>query len=136
MARTVATQASASARPRRTPVGTRNILTVSGKKDGYHYRIVNDQGDRIQEFIDNGWELVPANEVRVGDKRINQAKPEGSNAQVSVGGGDKAFVMRIKQEWYDEDQAAKLAHNKEIMRSVQQSASSNADYGKVEITRD
>ena len=118
MARTVATQASASARPRRTPIGTRNILTVSGKKDGYHYRIVNDQGDRIQEFIDNGWELVPANEVRVGDKRINQAKPEGSNAQVSVGGGDKAFVMRIKQEWYDEDQAAKLAHNKEIMRSL------------------
>ena len=96
MARTVATQASASARPRRTPIGTRNILSVSGKKDGYQYRVVNDVGDRIQEFVDNGWELVPANEVRVGDKRVNQTKPEGSQDRKSTRlNSSHEFVSRM-----------------------------------------
>lgn len=72
-----------SGRVRRTPVGTRHILTVTGKDPDYHYRIVNDESDRVQQFLDAGYELVNANDVQVGDKRVNSASAEGSAAQVS-----------------------------------------------------
>ncbi len=124
---------SASVRTKRTPIGTRNILTVTGKEPGYTYRIVNDSGDRIQQFIEAGYELVDANSVRVGDKRVNNASPEGSKAQVSVGKGDKAFVMRIKDEWYAEDQALKAAKIKQLEETMKQTAAQNADYGKITI---
>lgn len=97
------------ARTGRTPVTERNVLSVKGKEPGYHYRIVNDTGDRIQQLMDAGYEIVDAGSVQVGDKRIAAVNPEGTKAQVSVGGGTKAYVMRQKQEWYDEDQAAKQA---------------------------
>ncbi len=129
-------QTSASARPRRTPIGQRNVLNVQGKEDGYVYRIVNDTGDRIQQFLDAGYELVDANSVRVGDKRVNQSTPEGTKAQVSVGGGQKAFVMRIPKEYYEEDQAAKQAEVNRLEESIKKQVSSgNADYGKVMISQ-
>lgn len=127
------TPASASARPKRTPIGSRNILTVTGKEPGYSYRIVNDTGDRIQQFLDAGYEMVSADDVKIGDKRVNASSPEGSKAQVSVGKGDKAFVMRIKQEWFDEDQRAKHAKIKQLEETMKQTASQNADYGKLTI---
>ena len=99
-------------------------------------RIVNDTGDRIQQFLDAGYELVDANSVRVGDKRVNQSTPEGTKAQVSVGGGQKAFVMRIPKEYYEEDQAAKQAEVNRLEESIKKQVSSgNADYGKVMISQ-
>lgn len=128
----VATGASAS-RVKRTPVGGRNVLTVTGKEPGYTYRIVNDAGDRVQQFLDAGYELVSASSVQVGDRRVNAASPEGSNAQVSVGKGDKAFVMRIRDEFYKEDQEAKQAHVNQLEQSIKRVP--GADYGSIEITR-
>lgn len=128
---------SASARPRRTPVGQRNVLTIEGKEPGYVYRVVNDAGDRVAQFLDAGYELVDARNVRVGDKRVEQTSAEGSKAQVAVGGGQKAVVMRIKDEYYKEDQAAKQAHVDRLEESIKQQISSGkADYGKVTISRD
>lgn len=124
-----------SGRVRRTPIGKRNVLTLTGQDPNFNYRIVNDQGDRIQRFVDAGYELVPASDVQVGDKRVNQATPEGSHAQVSVGGGEKAFVMRIRKDWYDEDQKAKQAEVDAVESSTKQKAL-DGTYGKLEITRD
>lgn len=128
------TSASAPVRVKRTPIGQRNILSVSGKEPGYAYRIVNDSGDRIQQFLDAGYELVDAADVRVGDKRINNASPEGTKAQVSVGKGDKAFLMRIKDEWYKEDQTTKQAQVDALEQTIKNTAGV-ADYGKVDVTR-
>lgn len=124
-----------SGRVTRTPLGKRNVLTVKGQDPNFHYRIVNDQGDRVQRFLDAGYELVSANDVQVGDKRVNQAKGTGSNAEVSVGGGDKAFVMRIKKEWYEEDQNVKQAEIDHLESSTKAKAL-DGTYGKLDITRD
>lgn len=129
------TAAAVGTRVKRTPVGQRNILSVSGKEEGYVYRIVNDSGDRIQQFIDAGYELVDASTVRVGDKRVNATSAEGSKAQVSVGKGEKAFVMRIKQDWYDEDQAAKQAEIDRLEQTIKNKATGSADYGNLDIKR-
>jgi hypothetical protein len=98
-----------SGRVKRTPVSGRNRLTVQGKDPNYVYRIVNDEEDRIARFQEGGYELLQDEAVKVGDKRANQTSSEGSVKQLSVGGGKKAFVMRIRKDWYEEDQKAKAA---------------------------
>ena len=120
-----------SGRPTRTPVGRRNILSVKGKEAGYEYRIVNDEFDRIDTFKEAGWGVVSNSDVRVGDKRVNSANTPGSAASVSVGNGGKGIVMRIKQEWYDEDQKAKRQEVHELEATTRKDALNGADYGDI-----
>lgn len=122
-------------RVKRTPVGRRNVLHVSGKEPGYVYRIVNDTGARVSTFLEAGYELVEAKDVVVGDKRVGTPTAEGSVAQVHVGGGDRAVVMRIREDWYEEDQAAKAAHIAATEEATRQSALDGNDYGKIDISR-
>lgn len=124
-----------SGRVQRTPVGTRNILTIKGKDPNYTYRIVNDVDDRIAQFKEAGYEIVPDESVSVGDKRVNSSSSLGSGKQLAVGQGTKAFVMRQRKEWYEEDQARKLAHNAEIERATREKAL-NGTYGDIKLTRD
>lgn len=120
-----------SGRPTRTPVGRRNLLSVRGKEAGFEYRIVNDDSDRIDMFKEAGWEVVSSDSVSVGDKRVGQTTSPGTAAQFSVGGGTKGIVMRIKQDWYDEDQAAKRAN----VYETEASFTNGADYGNVTVNR-
>lgn len=123
-----------SGRVRRAPLARKNVLTVSGKEDGYVYRIVNDTENRVADLAEQGYEPVAASKVQVGDKRVSKASPEGSVMQMSVGGGKKAVVMRIRQDWYDEDQKAKQDYVAETERATKQEAL-NGTYGKLEVTR-
>ena len=125
-------------RAKRTPISGRNVLTVSNKEPGYEYRFVNDVGDRVEIFKERGWELVEAADVRIGDRRIESAGPLGSKAQASVDKqGTKAFVMRIKQEWYEEDQAekAKAIAEQELAMKQQALSSNDLRSGKLEVSR-
>lgn len=124
-----------SGRPQRTPVGQRNILTVKGKEPGYEYRFVNDVDDRIEQFKEAGYELVPDDAAKVGDKRVNAASATGSVKEVSVGQGTKAYLMRIKSEYFEEDKARKLAQVKEIERATTAKAL-DGTYGELKLNRD
>lgn len=121
-------------RVRRTSIGQRNVLTVSGKEPGYEYRFVNDVGDRVQEFIDNGWDVVPSKDVKIGDKRLSAAGVQGTPAQASVGQGTKAVLLRIREDWYKEDQAAKQAYVQKTEEAMKEKAL-DGTYGKLEISR-
>jgi hypothetical protein len=121
-------------RPNRAPLGRKRILTVQGLDEAYAYRFVNDTGDRVQSFLDNGWETIPADQVRIGDKRVNQSAPEGTVAQANVGQGQKGFLLRIKREWYDEDQEAKQVEVNRTENAMREEAL-NGTYGKLEISR-
>lgn len=119
---------------RRTSInGVRNVLTVSGKEPGFEYRVVNDTGDRVSQFEEMGYEIVRDQNIKVGERRIANPTKEGSPVQISVGGGAKAFLMRIPDEYYKEDQAAKAKHVDEIERGTLQEARETADYGKLSI---
>lgn len=122
-----------STRKKRIPVGERHVLSVQGKDPNYKYRFVNNVGDRIQQFLDGGYEFVDAKSHRVGDNRVGDASPEGSNAQVNVGGGVKSFLMRIHKDYYDEDQKVKMDKIDKLEKSLVQSPA--ADYGKVVIDK-
>lgn len=121
-------------RVKRTPINARNVLTLSEMDPGYAYRFVNDTGDRVQAFLDNGWEKVPAKNVRVGDKRIGQPGTEGSDATASVGQGIKAYVLRIRKDWYEDDQAAKQARVNATEEATRVQAL-DGTYGKLEVSR-
>ncbi len=121
-------------RVKRTPVGTRNVLSVAGKDPNYVYRIINDSGDRVSEFMEAGYELVANDSVKVGDKRVNKASAEGSISQVSVGQGQKAIVVRIKKEWYEEDQAAKQVQV-DLLEASTKAKALDGTYGKLELSR-
>lgn len=123
-----------SGRVTRTPVGVRNVLTVKGKDPNYVYRIVNDYDDRVEAFMEAGYEVVKAKEVKVGDKRVDAPTEEGSIKRISVGGGNKGVVMRIRKEWYDEDEAAKQRFVDETEATTKADAL-NGNYGKIEFGR-
>ena len=116
--------------------GTRNRLTVRGKEPGYVYRIVNDTDDRIQQMQELGYEIVSDTSMQVGDKRIANPTQEGSPVQVSVGQGIKAYVMRQKKEYYDEDQASKQTHVNELESSTKREAQEAGFYGNLKITKE
>lgn len=121
---------STPGRVKRTPLTVRNRLSVKDKEPGYVYRIVNDVDDRIEQFIEQGYEIDQKNAGKVGDKRVDTASGLGSVPSFSVGQGTKAVVMRIKQEWYDEDQRVKQAYVKSTEETL--SKDSKADYGAIE----
>lgn len=123
-----------SGRTKRNPVTTRNRLEISGKEAGYTYRIVNDTEDRVAQLQDRGYEVVSNKDVRIGTRRLEQGSPEGSVASMSVGGGIKGVVMRIPDEWYQEDQAAKNANIDRLEKQTKQQALDSNDYGKFEIS--
>ncbi len=121
-------------RVRRTPIGARNVLTVQGKEPGYEYRFVNDEGDRVQSFLDNGWETVAAKGVQIGDKRLGAAGTDGSVAKASVGQGKTGVLLRIREDWYKEDQAAKQGYVNKTEEAMKETAL-DGTYGKLEISR-
>lgn len=123
-------------RPQRTKIEGRGVLTVKGKDPNYHYRVVNDIHDRVQDFIDNGWELCQANEVRVGDKRVETTSAIGANAEITVGRtvSQKAFVMRIPKEWWEEDQRYKEQEADAQEETMKRDPA--GDYGNIKLSRD
>ena len=89
------TQKAQSVRNKRTPLNVRNRLSVKDKDPNYVYRIVNTSdshgGDRIQDFIEHGYEVVE--NTKVGDKRVDSSAGLGSASDFSVGKGKKGYIL-------------------------------------------
>lgn len=92
-------------RVRRTPIGKRNKFTIENRDPNYQYRVVNDVEGRVQDLLDQDYEIDLT--AKVGEKRVDEISSLGSAKQISVGGGIKAIVMRKRKDWFEEDQAAK-----------------------------
>jgi len=121
----------ASARPRRSPLASRNRLSVKNKEAGFVYRIVNDVDDRVALLQEQGYEICTNESVgAVGDKRVDNPTPLGSSSHISVGQGVRAVVMRQKEEYYKEDQAIKQRQIDELEATMSKEKS---DYGSIEI---
>jgi len=101
---------------KRVPLGTRNILTAP-KKPGFVRRFVNDKGDRIQSFKDAGWKAAEMVES-VGDDKAGRATSMGSGATPAVGGGQRAVLMEIPEEYYDADRKASQAAITKVEREI------------------
>lgn len=121
-----------SGRPKRQPVGSRNRLTLDNKDPNFEYRFVNDVDDRVAMFQNAGYEIVDLSKHKVGHRRMDNTVTSDNN--ISVGGGTKAVAMRIRKDWYQEDQKEKQYRVDESERGLK-TPQVDGSYGKIEITR-
>jgi hypothetical protein len=107
-------------KPKRVPFGShRTKLQVEDEIPGYFLRWFNDADGRLQRAQDGGYVFVNKSEVpRLGQGEIHQDNTD-LNSRVSkvVSRGDpviRAYLMKIKQSFWNEDRKAKDAINDQI----------------------
>ena len=127
-------ESNKSARVARKPLTQRGPQAIAGDKNPeFEYRFVNDTGSRIQNFKAAGYEFVTGDDLIVGDNRVSDATDLGSAKRVISNDGTTSYLMRIKKDWYEEDQASKAAAIKEQEAAMKQEASDGM-YGKLNIS--
>jgi len=118
-------------RVHRKPLHQQGPQNILGEKDpNFHYRIVNDTGNRIEAFQQAGYELVTDDDIIVGDSRVSSAGDLGSSKRIISGDGNTAYLMRIPLEYYQEDQKAKEEKIKDQERSMKDESSQGL-YGNI-----
>ena len=118
---------------KRPPINGRgDVLTLSDLDSEYMYRVFNDKGTRIAQHKDYGWETVSADDVTIGTRNAVHA---GGIATVTVDSSDgtKGVVMRIRKDWYDEDQKAKQDAIAKTEEQIVGESNNDGNYGKVSI---
>ena len=92
--------------------GSKGKLTIDGNIPGYHLHVFNDEGTRIQDAQDNGYEFVHPDEVKGIRENVVSGNGDLGDSRVRflVGTKDRGdplygYLMKIRQEWHDEDMA-------------------------------
>ena len=122
----------------RVPVsGLRDILTVEGKDPAFHYHWVVDtdeQGGRIMKFKRGGYDLVPSSEVEIGQDTVYKSKQDGNIVRLPTGGGKHSYLMKIKKEWYEQDQKdAQTSINETEQSMTRPDTADGGQYGSIKI---
>ena len=122
-------------RPRRSPVGgpgSRQRLGVVGKEEGYHYRWVNDEGSRIAEFEEYGYDVDRSKDINVSS--ISSIKTGSAHSVVvDKKSGQKGVLMRQPIEFHEEDKGLKAkAIDKSEESMYRQLKSEDGRYGSVD----
>lgn len=99
-----------SGRPRRSSASsaTTGPLAMTGKmdKENYAYRIVNDEGGRIDLHKEYGYEIVQDNDVEfIGGNAVKTGSAK--SVVVDKRTGKKGVLMRQPIEFHEEDKKAK-----------------------------
>ena len=88
---------------------------------GYHLHWFKSDEQRLQQALQGGYEFVDRKEVRLnsvslgGTGAVDASTDMGSRVSIisggdGAGGPERLILMKIKQEWYEEDQ--KLLENR------------------------
>lgn len=98
---------------------------------GYHLHWFNGTPERLQRALDGGYEFVDERELKInnvslgGDSTASGNTDMGSRVSVVSGqevGKDgqptRLILMKLKQEWYEEDQKAVEARNSQVANSL------------------
>ena len=98
---------------------------------GYHLHWFLSNADRLQRAMDGGYEFVDEREAKInpvglgGDSAISGNTDMGSRVSVVSGqeiGKDgqptRLVLMKIRQEWWDEDQLLVEARNTQVRDSL------------------
>lgn len=104
----------------RIPFGGHRTKLQVDPIPGYVLRWFNDTEDRVQRALDAGYEFcTPEDAGRIGEGELHEDNTD-LNTKVSkiVSRGTenpiRAVLMKIKQEWYDEDQRDKEKRNRMV----------------------
>lgn len=121
----------------RVPVGgARNITSVNDTPEGYVDRWVNDKDGRIDKFKRAGYENVQT--ASVGDSGVDSSHAESGVVSRDMGQGVTSYLMRQRQDYFNEDQAAKQTKVDETEDSIRRDVKNklkDGHYGSVVIDR-
>jgi hypothetical protein len=90
--------------------GTEGKLTITHQIEGYHLHIFNDSPGRVQQALDGGYVFVTPDEIGgVKENVVSRNTDLGDKVRFLVGRDETgealyAYLMKIRQEWFDEDQ--------------------------------
>lgn len=104
--------------------GTEAKLSVREQIPGYHLRIFTDAGSRIQEATDSGYEFVTPTEVGgVSENVVSRNGDLGERIRYlvnprAVGTEQFGYLMKIRNEWFEEDQSELQAKNNRIDAAI------------------
>lgn len=113
----------------RVPVheATNNAFSVLNQDKAYQYRTVDEfEGNQyvLDTYINAGYEFVTLSAGKeLGLSKYCDGKMADAGDRVCMGNGSngKMFLMRIKKEFYKQDQKEKQKHQDEIMSSIYKS---------------
>lgn len=104
--------------------GTQTKLSVREQIPGYHLHVFTDSAQRIQEALDNGYEFVRVFEVGGVDSNVVSNNGDlGDRVRYLVnpraeGSEQFGYLMKIRQEWFDEDQRSLQEKNNQIDTAI------------------
>jgi len=104
--------------------GTEGKLSVHKQILGYHLHVITDEGARIQEALDTGYEFVRPDEIGgVSENVVSRNGDLGDRIRFLVnpratGSMQYGYLMKQRQEWYDEDQAELQAKNNMVDAAI------------------
>lgn len=116
--------------------GTEGKLTIDHQIEGFHLHIFNDTPGRIANAISGGYTFVSPDEV--GGTRENVVSRNtdiGDKVRFLVGRSEDgkepayAYLMKIKQDWYDEDQNSIQAKVNETDDAIRNGKATNNTEG-------
>ena len=116
-------------RAERVPLGSHRQKLVSNARPGFVRRWVNDKGARIQYALQGGYEFVS----KSGSTATTTDPGDGVSQIVGTKeGGDsmRAYLMEIRKEWFDEDQAAKRKRVDEVEAQINRGKDDHGEVGK------
>lgn len=112
-------------RRQRVPLGTARLKLEAEKRHGHVRRWINDYRNRLHQAQEAGYAFV------------EETDAEGRNMRRSVQVGTRedgqpmlAYLMEIRQEFYDEDQAAKQKSVDAIDNAIRRGTPQGADAQK------
>ena len=114
---------SQAQRPRRNSIGVpRLTLAVKFDIPGHHMCWMNDDGN-VESALDSGYEFVTRGETELENGVSPSNVDMGDRIKQKVGTtqqGDVlyAFLMKIKNEWHEEDMAAIELQNKQVEDAI------------------
>ncbi len=113
-------------RARRVPMGVAALkmdVPQAANDPDHVYRWINDKPGRLQRAQAGGWEFVEDPSIQIGTGSDTRNSEQDSRVSQVVGKHDNgspmhAYLMRIKREWYEEDQAAKQSSIDEVEATI------------------
>lgn len=104
--------------------GTEAKLRIGNTIPGYHLHILNDSPGRIDQALQTGYEFVAPDEVGgVANNVVSRNTDLGDKVRFLVGTGPNnepmyAYLMKIEQDLYKEDQQAMQTRNDRVDEAI------------------
>ena len=106
----------------RTPFGVGRLKLSVTKIPGFHLHWIADYPGRLDNAVENGYEFVKREEVQISRHTPNADLGEYvcavDNSSHATGQPLKLYLMKIRQDWYEENQQFYLQRVRATERQI------------------